>query len=250
MQANLLHPSEEPAEEPAKSYLTKERLVGIKAELSYLCDDILVEAAEYAADHISAEATNRARHFLECVLAGDTKAAEALFELGQSSRYCCSGMDEGSPWAQVIHGAIFETGAIKLRRELVEAHADILKTERMADLESIIEGLRSQIVKLEERNPSAPVEVEIESIHLPGKVRCLKDGRLINKPIITLKGASKKFVVNDTNYKRIALTLGSSDTNDWIGRKINLTASVERIKGVATAVLRVAQPKLKLPSEN
>jgi hypothetical protein len=96
---------------------------------------------------------------------------------------------------------------------------------------------------------SAPVDVEIESVLLPGKVKCLKDGKLIDKPIITLKGASKKFIVNDTNYKRIALTLGSSETDDWIGKKITLTASVERIKGVATAVLRVAQPKLKLPSE-
>ena len=63
------------------------------------------------------------------------------------------GYDEGVPWASVIHGSIFESSAVALRRKLVEAHSETLKDERMKDLESIIEGLRLQIVKLEkERN--------------------------------------------------------------------------------------------------
>lgn len=140
---------EEPDQEPAKTFLTDARKKGIKDELDELYRDMMDEAETWAAEHISAVATDRARKFLERVMAGDEKAASSLFEFGHGSRYRTIGFDEGAPWASLIHGSVFETSAVTLRRKLVETHAESLKDERVKDLEATIEGLSKQIAKLE-----------------------------------------------------------------------------------------------------
>lgn len=53
----------------------------------------------------------------------------------------------------VIHGTIFETGAIQLRKKIAQAHADLIQNERIADLES-------QLSALEERVRERDVEIE------------------------------------------------------------------------------------------
>ena len=64
-------------------------------------------------------------------------------------RYRSLGYDAGKPWSSVHFGNIFETSGIVMRRKLVEAHADLIESERIKDLESIVEGLRLQILRLE-----------------------------------------------------------------------------------------------------
>ena len=53
---------------------------------------------------------------------------------------------------EVIHGKLFEPDCIELRRKIVEAHSDLLKSERILDLESQVASLVQQILKLEARN--------------------------------------------------------------------------------------------------
>ena len=102
-----------------------------------------------ASDYISRVAASRAQNFLEKVLSGDNDAAMALFgDASSRSRY--RQFDDHKPWASFIHGHLFETGGIALRRKIVDAHAEILKTERIKDLESIVAGLGQQIAKLED----------------------------------------------------------------------------------------------------
>ncbi|WP_417744753.1 hypothetical protein [Rosistilla oblonga] len=131
----------------AKSFLSEDRKKAIKAEVGNIIDEELDQMEDYARDHISSVAASRAYKFLERVLAGDNDAGMTLLgDANGSGRYKTN---DGEPWASVIHGTVFETGGIKLRRQIVEAHADLIESERIKDLESIVEGLTNQVNKLE-----------------------------------------------------------------------------------------------------
>lgn len=120
----------------------------IKTEIEELINVEFDRLEERAGDFISQTAASRAEKFLERILAGDEDAAQSLLGNTDGSRYRQSGHEVGKPWASVHHGKLFETGGIRQRRLIVEAHADLLYTERIKDLESIVEGLRLQITEL------------------------------------------------------------------------------------------------------
>ena len=48
----------------------------------------------------------------------------------------------------VIHGHLFENSAVSLRRQVVDAHPDLLKDERVRDLEDQVTSLVAQVTKL------------------------------------------------------------------------------------------------------
>jgi len=47
----------------------------------------------------------------------------------------------------IIHGRLHENQAIRLRREIAQAHADLIRNERIADLEDIVASLEVQVAK-------------------------------------------------------------------------------------------------------
>jgi hypothetical protein len=124
---------------------------GVAAALKKKLDDELTpiwEAAvdaviEGAAESVSRVAADRATRYLNAVLAGDEKAAHELFGL--------TGFDGRRAERPVIHGKIFEADPVKLRRQLVEAHPDLLKDARIADLEILLEEARKQVADLQRR---------------------------------------------------------------------------------------------------
>ena len=126
----------------------KKALDGVFQEVFNEHHDWLEGNAPY---NLRASAVQRARKLLTAVLEGDEEAASALFECGDSGRYRQIGWDKGTPYACSIHGKLHLTPRQKLREALVEKHADILKNERILDLESQVEGLRQQIVKANKR---------------------------------------------------------------------------------------------------
>ena len=133
-----------------EEFIAKGRLDEIKSVIDELVNDEFDRLQEYGDEYISQTAAHRAERFLERVLKGDDDAAMALLgDKSGSSRYMLNGPDKGKPWANIIHGRLFETGGIALRRQIVEAHADLLKNERIADLESVVEGLTAQVRELE-----------------------------------------------------------------------------------------------------
>ena len=139
--------------EPTKvveEFIAKERQEQIKSVIEELVDDEFLRLEDFGDEYISQTAAHRAERFLERVLAGDDDAAMALLgDKSGSSRYMLNGPDKGKPWANIIHGRLFESGGIALRRQIVEAHADLLKNERIADLESVVEGLTAQVREAE-----------------------------------------------------------------------------------------------------
>lgn len=52
-----------------------------------------------------------------------------------------------SEWHSVIHGKLFEQGAIEIRKGVVDAHAELLKNERILDLEDQVKSLVAQVNK-------------------------------------------------------------------------------------------------------
>ncbi len=133
----------------ATEFLAQGRKTEIKKAIEGLIDDEFDALQDHADEYISQVAADRAEKFLSRVLQGDEDAAMAL--LGDSlggGRYRKSGYDEGTPWAHLIHGRLFETQQITLRRQIVEAHAELLRNERIADLESVVDGLTRQVQEL------------------------------------------------------------------------------------------------------
>lgn len=134
----------------AKEFIEQGRKESIKNEIARLVDDEFDQLELYAAEHISAVAASRAEKFLKRVLNGDEDAAMSLLgdERGVSRRRT-NRHDAGEPWPSLIHGSLFETDGIRLRRKVVEANADLIRDERIADLEATVEGLENQVRKLE-----------------------------------------------------------------------------------------------------
>ena len=47
----------------------------------------------------------------------------------------------------VIHGKLFETGAIELRKKMAQAHSELIQNERIIDLEDQVKSLVAQIAE-------------------------------------------------------------------------------------------------------
>jgi hypothetical protein len=59
------------------------------------------------------------------------------------------------------------------------------------------------------------------------------------KPVLFFKGASKGMVLNRTNSKRIETIAGSSDTDDWTGKRIVLYPTETEFAGEVVECIRV-----------
>lgn len=139
--------------DPAKvveDFIAEGRRKQIQSAIEELVNDEFDRLEEYANEFISQTAASRAEKFLEKVLHGDDEAAMSLLgDKPGSDRYKSFGGAVGEPWCHLINGRLFETNGISLRREIVEAHADLLKSERVKDLEAVVDGLSRQVRKLE-----------------------------------------------------------------------------------------------------
>jgi hypothetical protein len=135
----------EPHQAAVKSFIQKNRKEFILREIQELVNDELCSLEDNAAYHLACVASNRAEEFYERLLSGDAEAAIQLFG-GDKDRYKQLGCDAGEPWAHLIHGRLFQTRAMEMRQKIVEAHADLIRNERIKDLESIVDGLQRQII--------------------------------------------------------------------------------------------------------
>lgn len=66
------------------------------------------------------------------------------------------------------------------------------------------------------------------------------------KPVVTLRGKTKKWVLNKTNAKRIAKLYGPEATG-WIGKSITLYMEKVKAFGEVHDAIRVRQEKPKKP---
>lgn len=91
------------------------------------------EMAEKAIDAILNGDENRLRQYLSCY------------------EYSYTGREHNH---EVIHGTLFETGAIALRKKIVDAYPELLKNERILDLEAQLNSVIKQVVQEKARADS------------------------------------------------------------------------------------------------
>jgi hypothetical protein len=111
---------------------------GLKERLSSNLSDFICSSAENAVKQLLAGNEDRMRSYLSAQDGGYT---------GRERDHTVS------------HGKLFETGPLELRKKIVEAHAELLKTERILDLESQVASLVAQVNKLENRNANLNEEL-------------------------------------------------------------------------------------------
>lgn len=111
---------------------------GLKERLSSNLADFICTSAESAVEQLLAGNEERMRSYLSAKDGGYT------------------GRDRDH---SVIHGKLLETGPLEFRKQIVDAHAELLKTERILDLESQVKSLVAQVNKLEIRNETLNQEL-------------------------------------------------------------------------------------------
>jgi len=137
--------------------LTDEALKSLQKKARDLTDSIVEDIEFNLRDNL---ASNLSWHVHE--MAG--RAVEALLEGNQDEMVrwlrCDNRRWNGRSDAEhgdreierqhpVIHGKLFEQGCVLLRKKIVEAHKDLLASERMLDLEDQVKSLVAQNNKLE-----------------------------------------------------------------------------------------------------
>ena len=132
--------------------LSDDCMARVKKQLHSILDDVETDLDYRMKDDMQANLTSYVQDMAE-------KAVDALLR-GNDDLMChylkCvpgyyTGRDSDSRTSlgPVIHGKMFEYDPILLRREIVDAHADRLKNERILDLESQVRALVNQVNELE-----------------------------------------------------------------------------------------------------
>lgn len=126
----------------------------------FIEDDIMYRLKDDLAPNLTAFVEEMARKTVECLLEGNASqmrrylSCEKRDDTGQYSGW--TGRFNPGAWGSrreiseqhpIIHGEFFEQGCIKLRREIVNAHADVIKDERILDLEDQVRSLVEQVNK-------------------------------------------------------------------------------------------------------
>ncbi len=113
-------------------------------DLIYSIDDyVTYEAKDYVVSNLSDHVVRMAEQAVEAILNGDEDLLRRYLSAEQTSY---TGRERGH---EVIRGTLFETGGIELRKKIVDAYPELLKNERILDLESQVKALVNQVNLLE-----------------------------------------------------------------------------------------------------
>lgn len=118
-------------------------LYQIEGDLDYRLKDDL-------APNLSAFVVEMAKNTVEQLLAGNEDQMRRYIGC-ERNRW--NGRSDGETWRprpihewhSVIHGRLFEQGHLAVRKAIVEAHAELLKNERILDLEDQVKSLVEQV---------------------------------------------------------------------------------------------------------
>lgn len=125
-------------------------LYDIQSDLEYrLKDDLapilvawVAEMAQRSVEMLLEGNEDQMRRYLSCEKRG--KDGEYIGWTGRSDSKYWGRQRETHEWHSVIHGKLFEQGAVALRKKIVDAHRDVLVSERVLDLEDQVKSLVAQ----------------------------------------------------------------------------------------------------------
>jgi hypothetical protein len=126
----------------------------------FIEDDIMYRLKDKMAPNLVSFVEDMARKTVECLLQGNADQMRRYLSCEKrdsSGEYTgWTGRFNPGAWGArrhivdqhpVIHGKLFEQGCVQLRRDIVNAHADLLKDERILDLEDQVRSLVEQVNK-------------------------------------------------------------------------------------------------------
>lgn len=102
----------------------------------WIKDEMASELASYAAD--------MAKEIVEEIIAGDEDKLRRLLRCKEGEY---TGRD-GDHFVSDNDGKLYEVHALRMRRRIVDAYPDLLKNERILDLEDQVRGLVKQVTDL------------------------------------------------------------------------------------------------------
>lgn len=105
----------------------------------------VADMAENAVEQLLAGNEDQMRRYLSCDKRKDT--GEYIGWNGRQDGFTMGDRDIARQHP-VIHGSLFEQGCIALRKQIVDAHRDVLVNERILDLEEQVKSLVAQVNKV------------------------------------------------------------------------------------------------------
>lgn len=127
--------------------MTDESLAHTKKKMGDLFNEFHADFEDrvrtYMSYNLAVHVEEMANEAIEAILNGDEETMRKRLHCVAGG---WTGRDKDHP---VIHGRLFETGAIELRKKIVEAHAELIKNERILDLEDQVKSLVQQVNKAE-----------------------------------------------------------------------------------------------------
>lgn len=127
-----------------------------KAVDEILCqieDDIMYRMKDELAPNLVSFVAEMAKNTVDAILDGNEDMMRQYLGCrighwtGRSDSPVWGRERDASEWHPVIHGELFITGAMKLRRDIVAAHPDLITNERLKDLEDQVKSLVAQVNK-------------------------------------------------------------------------------------------------------
>lgn len=113
-------------------------LWSLKDNLAYNLAAWTVDMAERAVEQLLLGNEDQMRRYLSCDKRGSD--GQYIGWTGRSDGY-------GNPRHSIIHGRLFESSAIELRRKVAQANEALLRDERIRDLEDQVKSLVAQVNK-------------------------------------------------------------------------------------------------------
>lgn len=123
----------------------------IENDLMYRVQDCLAEnlthwvmqMAERAVEAMLAGNESEMRRWLSCDKRGPD--GQYIGWTGRSDADYYGRKREAHEWHPVIHGRLFEQGAVELRKKIADANRDLIANERIIDLEDQVKSLVAQV---------------------------------------------------------------------------------------------------------
>lgn len=126
-------------------YIEDDLMYRIKDDLAHNLACYTADMAQRAVEMLLEGNEDQMRRYLSCEKRGED--GEYIGWNGRQDGFTMGDKDMGRQHP-VIHGKLFEQGCIALRKQIVDAHRDVLVSERILDLEEQVKSLVAQNVKL------------------------------------------------------------------------------------------------------
>lgn len=117
----------------------------LKDNLAYNLTAYVADMAERAVEQMLAGNDDQMRRYLSCDKRGED--GQYICYTGRSDGVNVGRKREDHEQHPIIHGKLFEQGAVELRKKVAQANETLLRDERILDLEDQIKSLVAQVNK-------------------------------------------------------------------------------------------------------